>query len=130
MSPGTKKPLTAEHAKDTGLALLLIGLIVLYFFYDVKEVFWPGILLIVIMAAPKVFALPAKGWFAFSHLLGTVMTKVLLSLLFAIVVLPVALIRRAMGADAMKLKPWKSGDDSVFQVRDHTFKPTDLETPY
>jgi hypothetical protein len=82
------------------------------------------------MSVPVLFQPFAKVWLGISHKLGTVVSKVLLTIIFYLVVLPVSLMRRVMGKDSMKLKLWKQGANSVFRVREHTFAKSDLEYPY
>lgn len=122
--------LTSEKCKDAGLALVLIGLI----YYQL----WPSplimlltiIILLAAMTYPPIFQPFAKFWFALSALLGTVVSKIFLTGLFLVLVLPVGLVRRAMGKDVMQLKSWQDGSGSVFRVRDHDFTAQDLEHPY
>lgn len=125
----TKKVSTTQ-CKDAGLALVLICLILALL--DASRYFLPlGVaLLVVSMTVPGLFQPFAKFWFGFSHALGTVMSKVLLSLLFYLMVTPVGIVRRVMGKDAMQLKKWKQGQASVFQNRDHQFTAKDLDHPY
>lgn len=85
---------------------------------------------VVNMIAPQVFRPAAVAWFGLSHLLGTIMSKVVLGVIFFTVVTPIAVWRRAMGADALKLKPFKAGRGSVMQERNHTYTAKDLEQPY
>ena len=40
------------------------------------------------------------------------------------------LAQHAARKDAMRLKEWRSGDDSVFVARDHKYGPEDLQNPY
>jgi hypothetical protein len=65
-----------------------------------------------------------------STALGTVVSKIILSVLFYGLVLPVGLVRRTLGKDAMQIKSWKKGKESVFRVRDHRFVANDFEHPY
>jgi hypothetical protein len=69
-------------------------------------------------------------WFWLSHLLGTVMSKVILTVLFFVLVTPIGLIRRLLGADTLQLKKWKKGSDSVFVVREGAVGEKDLANPY
>ncbi len=61
---------------------------------------------------------------------NTMISKILLTVLFIAMVLPVGLIRRAMGKDVMQIKRWKKDRDSVFRIRNHDFSAQDLEHPY
>ena len=121
---------TPEQAKDTGMAMVLICL--LLGFWGKFPRFLPVsiVLLIITMAWPNAFKPLAGLWFGLSQLLGNVVSKVILSILFFLVVTPVGLIRRWSGADAMQLKKWKKGTDSVFVVREGAVGEKDLVNPY
>jgi len=121
---------TISQCKDSGLALVLICLI-LFLTSSTKYFVLAAIMvLLVTMTAPGLFRPFAKFWFGLSHALGTVVSKVLLSLLFFLLVTPVGFVRRLLGKDAMQLKAWKAGTASVFRSRDHVFSREDLEHPY
>lgn len=124
------KTVSATQSKDAGLALVLISLILAI--VTSPHYFLPlGVgLLVVTMTAPGLFKPFAKFWFGFSHTLGTVVSRTLLTLLFYIMVMPVGLIRRVLGKDAMQLKKWKQAQTSVFHDRDHLFTRQDLQHPY
>jgi hypothetical protein len=55
------------------------------------------LLLLINMIWPSFYKPVAKLWLGLSHLLGTVMSKVLLSIIFFVMVTPVAAIRRVGG---------------------------------
>jgi hypothetical protein len=69
-------------------------------------------------------------WFALSHFLGSIVSKILLSLLFFTIVTPIGLVRRLAGADSLKLKKWRTGSTSSFTDRNQTYSAEDLERPY
>lgn len=119
-----------EQAKDTGLAIILICLLVMHFTkYDFFLL--PAIAVLVItMTCPGILAPVARIWFGFSHLLGSIMSKVLLSVIFFAVATPIGFLRRLSGADSMLMRSWKNGVQSVFTERNHTFVKGDLEKPY
>lgn len=58
------------------------------------------------------------------------MSRVLLSVIYLVLLLPMGLLRRCMGKDALRLRWWKDGKDSAFVSRDHTFSKDDLVHPY
>jgi hypothetical protein len=112
---------TKEQAKDTGLAAVLILLLMAYF-WQLPTLLAPAIgVLVLTMAWPAFFRPAAVVWFGLSHLIGTVASKVILS---------IGLLRRLLGADSMRLRGWKRGRESVFGVRDHVYTPTELERPF
>ena len=86
--------------------------------------------MVLTMVWPAIFRLPARLWFGFSHILGTVISKILLSVVFFVVVSPIGLFRKLIGKDAMKMKQWKKGPESAFRSRDQVYRAEDLEKPY
>jgi len=124
------KKVTEKECSDTGMAMVLICLLAGWF-SGVRDWFLGAIVLLVIdMTWPTLYTWVAKGWLGFSHLLGTVMSKIILSLIFFVVVTPLALLRRAFGHDPMALRKWKKGTGSVFETRDHTYNPEEIEQPF
>jgi polyferredoxin len=125
-----KMKISDEQCKDSGLALVLIALI-LSMVFSPHYLLPIGIgLLVVTMSVPTLFRPFARIWFGFSHALGTLVSKILLTLLFYGLVTPVGCIRRVLGKDSMQLKKWKRGKVSVFHDRDHLFTRQDLDNPY
>ena len=122
--------ITVEKCKDSGLALVLIFLICHQIWKLPSLVLLAIIFLIVTMTYPLIFQPFARLWFGLSTALGTVVSKLLLSVMFYGLVLPVGLVRRLIGKDSMQLNSWKNGTESVFRVREHHFEPKDLEHPY
>ena len=119
-----------EQAKETGMAMVLVCLLIAYF--GTSRIF-SGIatlLLIITMTWPMAYKHVAKLWIGISYLLGTVMSKVLLSVIFLVLVIPVGFIRKLMKRDSMQIKKWKTGDESVFKIRDHRYISDDLVNPY
>ncbi|OGP69997.1 MAG: hypothetical protein A2Y80_06005 [Deltaproteobacteria bacterium RBG_13_58_19] len=121
---------TPEQSRDTGLAMILICLLLAYFGQRPQFVPLALILLILAMVWPAIFRPLAGPWFGLSHLLGGVASKIILTVLFFGLVLPIGLIRRLLGADPLQLKKWKKATDSVFYNRQGPVQPQDLEKPY
>jgi len=121
---------TKEQAKDTGMALVLILLLVRVIARRDGYLVAAVAAQVANMVAPQLFRPVAVIWFAFSQLLGEVMSRVVLSVIFFVVITPIGLVRRMMGADTMKLKAFKGGHDSVMVTRDHTYVARDMEMPY
>ena len=124
------KKLSLDQAKDTGLAMVLL-LLLAAFFWKINSLVLPAIAVLVLtMTWPAAFGPLARVWFGFSHLLGGIMSRILLSVIFYLVATPIGVIRRKRGADAMQLKLWKQGKDSVFLAREKTYTAEDLKKPY
>lgn len=119
-----------QKARDTGMAIVLI-LLLLEIFIETGYFYKIAIPVLVInMTVPQVFYPIAYLWFGLAQLLGTVVSKVLLFIIFAVIVLPVAIIRKMMGKDSLMIKKWKKGTESVFKTRDHLFQAADIDKPY
>ena len=119
-----------QRAVDTGMALTLICLIL---------GLWGGrpgwfvaatTFLVVNMTWPMAYAPVARLWFGLSALLGSVMSRVILTLVYFTVLTPMGLLRRALGKDSLRLRAFKSGPDSVFHTRSGAFTAQDLTTPF
>ncbi|MEA4857503.1 SxtJ family membrane protein [Solidesulfovibrio sp.] len=121
---------TREQAKDTGMALVLISLIVFFVTREIRYVTIATGLLLLDMIAPALYKPAAKLWFGLSHVLGTVMSKVILTLIFYLVLTPMGLLRAMLGKDPMRVRQFKKGDGSAFRVRDHQFVAADVEQPF
>ena len=66
------------------------------------------VVLVVTMTVPLVFRPLSVVWFGFSHVLGTVMSKVLLAAVFYLIVTPVGVVRRLLGHDSLRLRAFKA----------------------
>ena len=119
-----------NQARDTGLAIVLIVLLFIYFTHNLRLLPVAAALLFICMVWPKIFKPMAKVWFGVSHIMGMVMSKIILTIIFFSFVTTVGKIRKLMGADPMQIKKWKHDDNSVFRLRNDTIKATDMEQPY
>ena len=122
--------ITREQAKDTGMLIAVMFLIMSYYMHDLRISYLAMGVLIVNIVACTVFNPAAKVWFGMSHILGNVVSKIILSIIFIVMVVPVGMIRRLLRKDSLYLNRWKKNDQSVFKVREHIFEPADLDHPY
>ena len=65
------------------------------------------------------------GWLRFSHLIGTVNTRIILTLIFFLFLTPIAFVYRLFHGDSLKIK--KNTSDSNWFHRDHTYEKSDLD---
>ena len=121
--------LTTTQCRDAGLALTLIFLLVGYINMQSSFILLAIVVMVLAMLAPGLFRPWAILWWGLARILAAVGSRILLTILFALLVTPVGLVRRMMGADAMRSKQWR-GKGSVFVQRDATSTVSDLETPY
>ena len=119
-----------EQAKDTGMAMVLLCLISglaggnqLFFKIAIG-------LLLVDMAWSKIFIPVAVIWLEFANVMGGIVSKVILTVIFFLVVTPLGFLKRRTGSEPLRLKEWKRSGDSVFAVRDRTYSARDFEKPY
>lgn len=122
--------ISKKMALDSGLALVLISLIVFLITKNIYAIYFATGFTVVCMTVPIVFKPFAKLWFGLSHFIGTFLSKIILSIVFYTVITPVALLRQVMGKDSLMLKKFKKGTDSVFVERNHTYKSEDILKPY
>jgi hypothetical protein len=124
------KTISPVQCRDTCLALTFLLLLIWLFTKDAWLVYAAMLLLLVGMVVPLAMKPLARAWFGLSYLLGQVMSRVLLGVVYLLLVLPVGLIRRLLGKDSLRLALWKQNDASCFVERRHVFSADDLKTPY
>ena len=130
MTEFLRRKITKDESRDTGMAMVLLLLIV--FLSTRRNGYLIGALAlhIVNMIVPQAFRWVAVFWLGLSHLIGTVVSRVLLSIVFFVVVTPIGVLRRLLGHDSMRLRGFKSSTESVMVRRNHAFVARDLERPY
>ena len=124
------KTISSEQCKDSGLALVLICMICYLVWKHQFLILLAIAFLLVAMTYPPIYKPFARLWFGLSTALGTVVSRIIFTIVFFTVVLPVGSMRRMLGKDAMKIKLWKKDNTSVFRRREHRFAAKDLEHPY
>ena len=121
---------TKGQSRDTGMAMALLALLIYLKTRRSGFVYAAVVLQVVNMIAPQVYAPVAVVWLGLAEILGTVMSRVLLSILFFGLVTPIGILRRLFGKDSLKLRDFKAGEESAMTVRNHVFVSQDLERPY
>ena len=124
------KKMTKDQSRDTGMAMVLLLLLIYLKTRREGLVYAAMVLHLVNMIVPRVYAPVAVVWLGLSHLLGTIMSKVLLSILFFGLVTPIGVLRRLLGKDSLKLRAFKANEESAMSVRNHLFVGHDIERPY
>ena len=119
-----------NKSKDTGLAMVLILLIIglvaeneLYFQIAIGAV-------VILMVYPQLFKPLAYIWFGLSLLLGTFLSKIILTVIFFGLVTPLGIIKRMFGSEPLQLKKWNSNVNSAFKTREHVFIKDDITHPF
>jgi len=124
------RKITKDQSRDAGMGVVLLLLIL--FVVRKREWFLIGAIAIHVinMVVPQVYRPIAVVWSGLSDLLGKIVSKILLAIIFFGVVTPIAVLRRLFGKDSLKLRAFKTGQGSVMLERNHVFVSTDLEKPY
>jgi hypothetical protein len=82
---------------------------------------WPGaiglLLLLLAWLKPAWLHWPNRAWFHFGNLMNWITTPFVIGGVFFLVLTPIALVRRALGADDLKLK-WDETASSYWEPRD------------
>jgi hypothetical protein len=125
-----KKRIGKKEASDSGMAVVLILLLIglfsgnnLYYKFAIPA-------LVVNMIYPMFYKYFAIFWFALSQLIGTVVSRIILTVVYVILVVPVGLIRRLIGKDSLQLRNYKKSSESVMKTRDYHFTSKDILHPY
>jgi hypothetical protein len=130
MSGLFRKNISKDESRDTGMAMVLLFLLLALSPKRHAFVFVAIALHLLNMTVPVIYRPIAIVWLGLSDVMGAVMSRVLLSIVFFLVVTPIGILRRLFGKDALKLRAFKASGNSVMLERNHTFTGRDLERPY
>ena len=119
-----------DRNRDTGMALALLLLIAYLASKRDGDVVAAVLALVISMTVPVVLQPLAVLWFGLSRVLGAVMSRVVMAVVFFVVVTPVGVVRRLLGRDSLRLREFGKGRSSVLTVRNHRVSEADLVNPY
>ncbi len=86
--------------------------------------------LILLLLRPTIIMPLAKVWMGFGHILGTINSKILLSIVFFVLVTPVAIIRRSFSNGSMTNWKKNTKKDTMFILRKKSFKREDFDKAF
>ncbi len=124
------KKISKKQASDTGMALVLVLLLVGLFTQNNLYYKIAIPVLIINMIFPMFYYIFAIIWLGFSQLLGTVVSKIILTIVYFIILLPMGIFRRLLGKDSLQLSEFKKGTGTVMKSRDYNYSSNDIEKPY
>ncbi len=124
------RKITKDQSRDTGMAMVLLFLIAAATRKREGYLFVAMALHVLNMTVPQIYRPVAVFWLGLSDLLGSGVSRILLSIVFFAVVTPIGIFRRLIGRDSLKLRAFKASKKSVMLERNHTFVGQDIETPY
>jgi len=124
------KKITEQQKKDTGLALTLLFLII--GLYTGNLLFFKSTipLILMTMLIPSILHPVAIVWFGIANFLGFFISKIVLSIIFIILIVPIGIIRRLFGKDSLRLKQFKVSTSSVLTDKNVTYKQKDILNPF
>ena len=116
-----------KKARNAGFALTALGLIL--GFYLNKYIFiLSGILFFLSLICPQILKTPAFLWYLLGELLGNVMSRVILTVFYFLLLLPIALLKRVVSKEhTMILKPIQTMESNFNQ---RTEQPTDFSKQF
>jgi hypothetical protein len=115
---------------DSGMALALLGLILFLALRREELLYGAMAALVVDMAVPVVLKPFAFLWLNLSAVLGAIVSKLTLSVVYFGVVCPIGLARRLGKGGLDGRAQWRRSTESVLVARDKRFTFDDLERPY
>jgi hypothetical protein len=125
-----KRNLNTAQIFGSGLALILLSLL-LYIFLENRIFLNISLgLTIFLMIWPTPFKYFGYLWFAFGEALGYIVSRIILSVVYIVLVIPVGLMKRAKIRRNMQLNVFKRDTSSVFKPRNYHFSDKDFDKPF
>jgi len=121
---------TKKQCGEFGLVAILITLILALYFRNNNYVIVAVVFTLLTLIVPVIFYPFAVFWFGLSTILGAISSRVLMTIIFFLVVVPVGWIRKLSGNDSLKLRQFRKSVESVMIKRDHEYTKTDLENTF
>jgi hypothetical protein len=125
-----KKNLNITQVFGSGLALILIALLIFLFSEKIFFLHAAMVLTVLLMIWPAPFRYFGIVWFALGEALGYVISRILLTVIYLFLVIPVSIFKRGGIRCNMNLEHFKKGNESVFKDRNHIFDSGDLLKPF
>lgn len=119
---------TDQSKNLEALLVIVTGFLVLYFVFDTRIFLFVALAvgLISIFIKPLAFLL-AKAWFKIGDLLGWIVSKVVLSVMFYVLLFPLALLHNLFNKNTMQLK---NTSKSMWKLRDHIYIENDFKNTW
>ncbi len=124
------RDISKKQVTDTAIVFAIVSAFIGVYYKTPVCQYISVILLFTVLIFPFFIKPLAFIWWNFSVVLSWLMSRIILTLLFIFIVTPVAMVRRAMGKDSLRLKAFKKDDCSVYSIRNHVFTDSDLKYPF
>lgn len=124
-----KAKLNREKELETILTIC-VGLVVIFLVSKNHHHYWltlSVILGLIGMFSKYLTSKIALGWTRLGEAMGAVTSKVILSIVFFVFLLPIAVLARMFNKEKSSLQLKKPTADSYYFTRNHTYEPQDLK---
>lgn len=118
--------LTKKQCTEFGLVAILVCIFFALYLHEDNFVVASFILTLITIIVPILFYPFAVLWFGLSYVLSAVSSRIMMSVVFFLMVIPVGLFRRISGKDSLRLRQFKKGKKSVMIERNHVYTEADL----
>lgn len=110
------------------ILVISTGFLVLYILFNTKWFVWLalGLSLSSLLSDTIAFWIN-KVWLKLGHTLGWINTRIILTIIFFIILVPVAFLSNLFSGNKLQLKNKKNPNASYYTKRDHTYTKKDLE---
>ena len=125
-----KKDFTPHQLYGSGFAAILICLLFFMFNRNDLWIYVASGLALLIMIWPLPVRYFAIVWFGIGETLGFFVSRILLTVFYVLLVIPVGLFVRKRIRNNMQLPCFKKETSSVFKSRNHLFIPDDFTKPF
>ena len=129
MNPFTVQ-FTRKKLSDAGIAFTLLVLLLGYFLHS--QLFY----IIAIFAAlanvisPVIFYPFAVVWYAFARIMGHVMSALVLTSVFIILIIPFGIARKLIGKTKLMFPDFNKGNKSIMHDREQMYTSADIAKPF
>lgn len=125
MSGGKK---TERRKELETILVILLGLGLCYWLKRKEILLWCALVIGAAgLLAPPVAKGIHRGWMRLSLLMGAVSGRVLLTVVYVLVLVPLSFFARLSGKVTLRLKP---GGKTYFKERDHLYRKEDMTHPW
>lgn len=122
--------ISKKQCVEFGLLVLIVLLYLVLRYKNTQLVAASFGAALVTLLVPMVWYPVAFVWFGMARALSSVGPVVILTVLFFVLVMPLGLLRRMLKHDALKLRQFKKGRQSVLVDRHHTYVAGDLKDTF
>jgi glycerol-3-phosphate acyltransferase PlsY len=124
------KPVSKKQTVEFALVAILISLFLSLYFKTNTGVKVAFVITVIAILVPVLFYPFAVIWFGLSNILGAISSKVLMTIIFFVLVVPIGLIRKLFGKDNLKINQFKKGSQSEMENRNHLYKESDITNTF